>query len=84
MLAAKMSAGVTPEVNLRNQLQHRKQSIEVRNESRYHKKFKTGESVIPQKDFCPLNCFLKKILCSYFNTLQIQTTIFFLSTPKSI
>ena len=54
MLAAKMSAGVAPEVNLMNQLhagnEAYKQGIQpgFETQGRYHEKSKTGISVAPQ------------------------------------
>ena len=55
MLAAKRSAGVAPEVNLRNLLcageEARKRGIHpgFETQERHHQKSKTGVSVAPQK-----------------------------------
>ena len=68
MLATKRSAGVTPEVNLRNPLhageKTHKQGIHpgFETQGRHHQKFKTGVSVAPQKELVSSKKFKKKKL----------------------
>ena len=58
MLAAKRSAGVAPEVNLREYVTHTPLPNSIKaahsgfeTQSRHHQKYKTGVSVAPKKDF---------------------------------
>ena len=66
MPAVKRSAGVTPEVNLRNSLhtgdKAHKQWIHpgFETQGRHHQKSKTGVSVAPQKGLMSSKRFLKK------------------------
>ena len=67
MLTTKRSAGVTPEVTLRQQvtctpLPSRTKAVhcDFETQKRYHQKSITGASVAPQKDLCPLKVFFLK------------------------
>ena len=66
MLAAKRSAGVTPEVNLRNPLcigeEAHKRGIHpgFETQGRRHQKYKTRVSVTPQKGLMSSKNFKKK------------------------
>ena len=67
MLATKRSAGVTPEVNVREgtscmplQSVNKAAHSGLETQRRCHQKSKTGVSVAPQKDMCPPTNFKKK------------------------
>ena len=67
MLAAKRSAGVTPEVNLRELVTrtplpsvNKAAHSGFETQSRHHKKSKTGVSVAQQKDLCSPKKILNK------------------------
>ena len=68
MLAIKRLAGVTPEVNLREQTSYMPSpSVNKGAQSgfatqrRYHQKSKTGVSVAPQKGICPPKLIKKNL-----------------------
>ena len=72
MLVAKRSAGVAPEVNLKECISctpllnaNKAFHSGFESERRHHQKLKTGKSVAPQKDLCPPKFFLKKTSCFY-------------------
>ena len=66
MLGVKMSAGVAPEVNLRNLLHADNKAMHAidppsfETKDRHHQKSKTGVSIAIQKYLCPPKFFLKK------------------------
>ena len=70
MLAIKRSAGVAPEVNLRNPLHARQESMQARgyrpnlvlkSQGRRHQKTKTGYPWPNKNDWCPPKNFKKKM-----------------------
>ena len=87
MLAAKMSAGVAPEVKLRNPLHTNDEACKwginpvIGTQGRHHQKSKTGVSVAPQRDWCPPNLFLNKslmhtlIICVYCNFETFELSV---------
>ena len=71
MLVAKRSAGVAPEVNLRERIScmplpsvNKAGHSGFETQRRRHEKPKTGVSVAPQKDLCPPKFFFK-MLCNF-------------------
>ena len=63
ILAIKRSAGVTPEVNLRNPLHTNEKAclwVAFETQHRHPQKFKTRVSVPPKKDLCPPKISKKK------------------------
>ena len=68
MLATRRSAGITPEVNLREHVTctpppstNKAAHSGSETQRRHHQKSKTGVSVVPtKKDLCPPKCFNKK------------------------
>ena len=78
MLAAKRSASVTPEVNLRECVIHMPLSsmnkaahTGFETQRIHHQKSKTGISVVPQKDLCPP----KKIFKKELNSTKINESV---------